>query len=160
MAMSSDYELSPEQEQFVREANEKSRVAREEREAKRIQRAEKLEGRRAEYAGLRGQLTEINQRMADLNGKYNAERVELGDVAQDKIDAAGVIRKETIAAARQEYVDTRRTESKKYQEIFKSVTGQLQQDSNAVGDDFDDELVEIRRERKVVADQLRNFDWG
>ena len=47
---------SPEQEQFVREANERSRVAREEREAKRIQRAEKLEGRRIEYAALRGQL--------------------------------------------------------------------------------------------------------
>ena len=40
------------------------------------------------------------------------------------------------------------------------MTGQLQQDSDAVGDDFDDELGEIRRERKVVADQLRNFDWG
>ena len=106
-----DYELSPEQEQFVREANEKSRLAREEREAKRIQRAEKLEGRRAEYAGIRGQLAEINQRMADLNGKYNAERVDLGDAAQEKIDAAGVIRKETIGAARQEYIATRRAES-------------------------------------------------
>ena len=40
------------------------------------------------------------------------------------------------------------------------MTEQLQQDSNAVGDDFDEELIEIRRERKVVADQLRNFDWG
>ena len=49
--MGMNYELSPEQEQFVREANEKSRLAREEREAKRIQRAEKLEGRKAEYAG-------------------------------------------------------------------------------------------------------------
>ena len=155
-----DYELSPEQEQFVREANERSRLDREEREAKRVQRAEKLEGRRIEYAGLRGQLREINQRMADLNGKYNADRVELGDVAQDKINAAGIVRKEMTAAARQEYFDVRRAESKKYAEVFKSVTGQLQQDSDAVGDDFDDELGEIRRERKVVADQLRNFNWG
>ena len=131
-----EYELSPEQEQFVREANERSRVAREEREAKRIQRAEKLEGRRIEYAGIRGQLTEISQRMSDMNGKYNAERVALGDAAQEKINAAGVIRKETISAARQEYVETRRTESAKYQEVFKTVTGQLQQDSDAVGDDF------------------------
>ena len=154
-----DYELSPEQEQFVREANERSRQQREEREAKRLQRAEKLEDRKAEYAGLRGQLREINQRMADLNGTYNADRVELGDVAQDKINAASTIRKEMTAAARQEYFDVRRTESKKYVEIFKSVTGQLQEDSNAVGDEFDDELVEIRRERKVVADQLRNFSW-
>ena len=45
-------ELSPEQEQFVREANERSRRDREEREARRIQRAERLEGRRAEYAGI------------------------------------------------------------------------------------------------------------
>ena len=155
-----DYELSPEQEQFVREANEKSRLDREGREARRIQRAEKLANRRAEYAGIRGQLAEINQRMADLNGKYNAERVELGDVAQEKLNAAQAIRKESIGAARQEYLDTRKTESKKYVEVFKAVTGQLQQDSNAVGDDFDDELGEIRRERKVVADQLRNFDWG
>ena len=154
-----EYELSPEQEQFVREANERSRVAREDREAKRIQRAEKLEGRKTEYAAIRGELTEISQRMSDMNGKYNAERVALGDAAQQKIDAAGVIRKETISAARQEYVETRRTESAKYQEVFKTVTGQLQQDSNAVGDDFDDELTELRRERKVVADQLRNFSW-
>lgn len=154
-----DYELSPEQEQFVREANEKSRLDREEREAKRIQRAEKLEGRRVEYAAIRGQLAEIHQRMSDMNGKYNAARMELGDIAQEKIDAAGVIRKETISAARQEYRDIRSTESAKYQEVFKSVTGQLQQDSNAVGDDFDDELIEIRQERKVVADQLRNFSW-
>ena len=152
-------ELSPEQEQFVREANERSRQQREEREANRIQRAEKLEGRRIEYAAIRGELKEIHQRMADMNGKYNAERMELGDIAQGKIDAAGVIRKETIGAARQEYLDTRKTESQKYQQVFKSVTGQLQEDSNAVGDDFDDELVEIRRERKVVADQLRNFSW-
>ena len=157
--MTTDYELSPEQEQFVREAHRLAREEREEREAKRIQRAEKLEGRRAEYAGIRGQLSEINQRMADLNGKYNAERMELGDAAQEKIDAAGVLRKETIGAARQEYIETRRTESAKYQEVFKAVTGQLQQDSDAVGDDFDDELGEIRRERKVVADQLRNFSW-
>ena len=155
-----DYELSPEQEQFVREANERSRVAREEREAKRIQRADKLANRKAEYAGLRGQLREVQQRMADLNDKYNADRVELGDVAQGKIDAASTVRKDVTAAARQEYFDVRKTESKKYVEVFKSVTGQLQEDSNAVGDDFDDELVEIRRERKVVADQLRNFDWG
>ena len=87
--MGMNYELSPEQQQFVIEANEKSRLAREEREAKRIQRAEKLEGRKAEYAGIRGQLSEINQRLSDLNGKYNADRVELGDIAQDKIDAAG-----------------------------------------------------------------------
>ena len=159
MAMKPDYELSPEQEQFVREANERSRLAREEREAKRIQRAEKLAGRRIEYAALRGELTEIHQRMADMNGKYNAERVELGEIAQGKIDTAGIIRKETIGAARQEYVDIRRAESAKYKEVFKSVTGQLQQDSDAVGDDFDDELGEIRRERKVVADQLRNFSW-
>ena len=159
MGMNTDYELSPEQEQFIREANERSRQQREEREARRIQRAERLEGRRIEYAGIRGQLSEINQRLSDLNGKYNAERVELGDVAQDKIDAAGVVRKETIAAARQEYIETRRSESAKYQEVFKAVTGQLQEDSNAVGDDFDDELGDIRRERKVVADQLRNFSW-
>ena len=49
-----DYELSPEQEQYVREQNEKSRQQREEREAKRIQRAEKLEQRQANYAVLRG----------------------------------------------------------------------------------------------------------
>ena len=132
--MAMNYELSPEQEQYIREQNEKSRLAREEREAKRIQRAEQLEGRGIEYAGIRGQLAEINQRMADLNGEYNSKRVELGDVAQDKIDAAGVIRKETIGAARQEYVDIRRAESAKYQVIFKSVTGQLQEDSNAVRD--------------------------
>ena len=155
-----DYELSPEQEQFVREANERSRVAREEREAKRIQRAEKLEGRRAEYAGLRGQLTEINQRMSDMNGKYNAERVELGDVSNAKIAAAGVILKEVCGAAWKEYRDLRRSEARKYQQLFKAVTEKLQADSDAVGDDFDDELVEIRRERKVVADLLRNFDWG
>ena len=46
MAMNPNYELSPEQEQFVREANEKSRLAREEREAKRTR---TLEGRRAEW---------------------------------------------------------------------------------------------------------------
>ena len=154
-----NYELSPEQEQYLREQNEKNRQQREEREALRIQRAEKLEGRRAEYAGLRGQLAEVNQRLSDLNGKYNAERVELGEIAQRKIDVAGVIRKDTIAAARQEYVDTRRAESAKYQEVFKAVTGKLQTDSDAVGDDFDDELEEIRRERKVVADQIRSFDW-
>ena len=159
MALNNERELSPEQEQFLRESNEKNRLMREEREAKRIQRAEKLEGRKADYAGLRGQLAGINQRLSDLNGKYNAERVELGDIAQDKIDAAGVVRKETIGAARQEYKEIRRIESAKYQEIFKSVTGQLQHDSNAVGDDFDDELDEIRRERKVVADEIRNFSW-
>ena len=159
MDLNPGYELSPEQEQFVREANERSRQQREEREARRIQRAERLEGRKAEHAGLRGELREIHQRMADMNGKYNAERVDLGDMAQAKIDAAGVIRKETIRAARQEYLDTRSAESRKYQEVFKAVTGQLQEDSNAVGDDFDDELAEIRRERKVVADQLRNFSW-
>ena len=157
--MTTDYELSPEQEQFVLEANERSRIAREEREANRIQRAEKLEGRRAEYSAIRGQLAEINHRLSDLNGKYNSQRVELGDAAQEKINAAGVLRKDTIAAARQEYIETRRAESRKYQEVFKAVTGQLQQDSDAVGDDFDDELDEIRRERKVVADQLRNFSW-
>lgn len=157
--MTADYELSPEQEQFVREANEKSRQDREEREARRIQRAEKLEARQAEYAGLRGQMRGINQRLSDLNGKYNSERVELGEVAQGKLDAAQAIRKELIGAARQEYLDTRRTESAKYHEIFKSVTGQLQADSNAVGDDFDEELAEIRRERKVVVDQIRSFDW-
>ena len=155
-----NYELSPEQEQFVLQANEKSRLAREEREAKRIQRAEKLEGRKAEYAGLRGQLREINQRMSDMNGKYNAERVELGDVSNAKIAAAGVILKEVCGAAWEEYRALRRSEARKYQEIFKAVTEQLQQDSNAVGDDFDDELVEIRQDRKVVADQIRNFDWG
>ena len=80
-------------------------------------------GAGSEYAGIRGQLAEINQRLSDLNGKYNAERVELGDVAQDKIDAAGIVRKETIAAARQEYIETRRSESAKYQEVFKAVTG-------------------------------------
>ena len=92
-------ELSPEQEQFVREANEKSRLAREEREAKRLQRAEKLEGRKAEYAAIRGELREIHQRMADMNGKYNAERVELGDVSNAKLAAAGAILKETVGAA-------------------------------------------------------------
>ena len=153
-------ELSPEQEQFVREANERSRLAREEREAKRIQRAEKLEGRRAEYAGLRGQLKEINQRMSDMNGKYNAERVELGDVSNAKIAAAGILLKETCSAAWEEYRDLRRSEARKYQQLFKAVTEQLQEDSNAVGDDFDEELVEIRRERKDVADQLRSFDWS
>ena len=154
-----DYELSPEQEQFVREANERSRLAREEREANRIQRAEKLEGRRADYAGIRGQLAEITQRLVDLNDKYNARRVEIGEVGQAKIDAASIVRRDTIAAARQEFIDARKSEFETYKAAFTAATGQMRQETDLVQDDFSEELDEIRRERKVVADQLRNFSW-
>ena len=155
-----DYELSPEQEQYIREQNEKSRVAREDREARRLQRADLLEQRQGDYAVLRGQMAGVNQRLSDLNGKYNAMRVEIGEIGQAKIDAAGVIRKDTIAIARQEYLDTRQSESEKYQAVFTAATGQMRQDTDAVAEEFDEELDEIRRERRGIVDQIRNFAWG
>ena len=157
--MAMNYELSPEQEQYIREQNEKRRVESQEREARRLQRAEHLEERRGEYALLRGEMRAFSQSLSDLNGKFNARRVEIGEIGQAKIDAASLVRKDTIEEAKQEFIDTRTSEFTRYQAEFKAATDQMRAETDLVQEEFNEELEELLQGRKAIVDQIRNFRW-
>ena len=97
------------------------------------------------YAGVYAYFDEIHQRM-DMNGKYNAERVELGTCPM--LSTAAGFLKEVCRRGCVEGVPRRSEE--RLVSTSRRRDRELQADSGRRRADFDDELIELRRERKVV----------